>query len=64
MRPDLHQQIKQILDAHGDVFAALRIANTKMGEAIQAHDAAIERALDANQAALRLLRSLEAEPPA
>jgi acyl-CoA reductase-like NAD-dependent aldehyde dehydrogenase len=62
MRPDLNQQLKQILDAHGEVFAALRTANTKMGEAIQAHDAAIERAIDANQAALRLLRSLETEP--
>jgi len=47
-----------MFDANNTAFAALRRANTAMGEAIQAHDDAIEAALVANQAAIDVLNAL------
>ena len=69
---DIRRQIDTILDRHNDVFRAIREAGAAFDTAVaglrttldaihaanQAHDAAITSAIQANQAALHLLRNL------
>ena len=67
MTPDIRTRLQPIFDAHTEAFAALRAANRHIesvnrsfSEMVQTHDAAIQAALAANQAALDLLDSLDA----
>jgi hypothetical protein len=62
-RHELDHHIQSLLTSHGEVFAALRRANAKMGDAIAAHDEAISLAIEANQAALRVLRAIHEDDP-
>jgi hypothetical protein len=54
-RDEFAAHLREIFDAHDDVFRALRDANPALVTAVQAHDAAIVAALAANRAALTLL---------
>jgi hypothetical protein len=56
--PDVTRRVHAMFDAHSAAFAALRRANTAMGEATQARDAAIQAALAANQTAIDVLHAL------
>jgi hypothetical protein len=57
--PDVRQHLHTMFDADNAAFAALRRANVAVGEAIQAHDDAIQAALLANQAAIDVLNAIE-----
>ena len=66
MDPEIARQLRALFDAHDEAIAALRaanrqmdLANQAMGEAIQAHDGAVQGALVANRAALGLIARLE-----
>lgn len=55
---EIRQGIHSILDAHADALAAIRVARGAMDQAFKAQDDALVSAIEANQAALRLLNRL------
>jgi hypothetical protein len=55
---EIRQSIHDVLDAHNDALGAIREAHAHMKAAFEAHDAALVSAIQANQAALRLLNRL------
>jgi len=64
-RDEIRRSIHEILDSHDDALAAIRQANEHIQQAhgafqqvLQAHDAAVVSAIEANRAALRLLNRL------
>jgi hypothetical protein len=58
MDRDRQRRFRRVFKEHDDAIRALREANTAMGAAVAAHDAAIQAALDANRAAIDLLNDL------
>lgn len=61
--PDGRRALHTMFNAHDAALAALRRANTAMGDAIQAHDDAIVAALAANRAAIDVLTAWEHDHP-
>jgi hypothetical protein len=55
---EIRQSMHDILDAHADALAAIRSAHTAMQAAFAGHDAALVSAINANQAALRMLNRI------
>ena len=58
---DIRVEIHRILDSHADALASIRTAHGSMAVAFKAHDDALVSAIEANQAALRLLNRLITE---
>jgi hypothetical protein len=55
---EIRIEIHKVLDSHAEMLGAIRQANQSMRQAFDAHDAALVSAIEANQAALRLLNRL------
>jgi hypothetical protein len=65
MTPEQKKELHAIINAHDAAFATLRAANrqiltanTAFTSMVEAHDDAIQAAIAANQAALRLLNEM------
>lgn len=59
MDDEILQQFQTVFNLHDAAIDGLRRANTAMGQAIQAHDAAAVAALEANRAAIQVLRLIQ-----
>lgn len=58
---EIRIELDRLLNLHADVLVVLRVIHDAMHQAVEAHDAALVSAIQANAAALRLLDRITTE---